>query len=84
MAITGQTLTLEEFLQLPEEKPALEYVAGTVRQKVSPEILHGLLQGVLFEWINRFAWPRKVATAAVELRVSFAGASHVPDVVVCL
>jgi Uma2 family endonuclease len=84
MAITGQALTLEEFLELPEEKPALEYVAGAVRQKVSPEILHGLLQGVLFEWINRFAWSRKLASAAIELRTTFGGASHVPDVAVCL
>jgi Uma2 family endonuclease len=83
MAITGQALNLADFLELPEEKPALEYVAGAVRQKVSPEIIHGLLQGVLFEWINRFGWPRKLATAAVELRTTFGGASHVPDVAVC-
>src|SRR5438034_11299606 len=84
MAITREGLTLEEFLELPEEKPALEYCAGTVRQKVSPEIQHGLLQTLLCQWINGFAWPRKLAVAVSELRTTFAGASHVPDVAVCL
>ena len=44
MAVAGRKLTLEEFLALPEEKPALEFVAGAVRQKVSPETQHSLLQ----------------------------------------
>ena len=83
MAITGQALTLEEFLELPDEKPALEYVAGAVRQKVSPEILHSLLQKILCQWIDAFALPRKLAISAPELRTTFAGASHVPDVSVC-
>src|SRR5438067_1792017 len=83
MAVARQGLTLQEFLELPEEKPALEYCAGAVRQKVAPEIQHGLLQGVLFEWINRFAWPRKLAVAVTELRTTYAGASRVPDVSVC-
>ncbi len=83
MATTRQALTLEEFLQLPEEKPALEFVAGAVRQKVSPEILHSLLQKVLCQWIDAYAVPRRLAVAAPELRTTFAGASHVPDVAVC-
>jgi Uma2 family endonuclease len=83
MATTRQGLTLDEFLVLPEEKPALEYRAGAVRQKVSPEIRHSVLQWVLCEWINRFALPRKLAVAVGELRTTFAGASHVPDVAVC-
>ena len=83
MAITQQGLTLAEFLELPEEKPALEYVAGAVRQKVSPEILHGLLQTLLCTWINHFTLPSRVAVAVSELRTRFGGASHVPDVAVC-
>jgi Uma2 family endonuclease len=83
MAITQQGLTLAEFLAMPEEKPALEYVAGAVRQKESPEIQHGFLQGLLFNWINGFALPRKVAVAVTELWTRFGGASHVPDVAVC-
>jgi Uma2 family endonuclease len=84
MALTREGLTLEEFLDLPEEKPALEFRAGRVRQKVSPEIQHGLLQALLCQWINVFAWPRKLAVAVSELRTTFGGASHVPDVAVCL
>jgi Uma2 family endonuclease len=83
MATTRQGLTLEAFLALPEEKPALEYRAGAVRQKEPPEIRHSLLQGILCEWINRFAVPRKLAVAVGELRTTFGGASHVPDVAVC-
>jgi hypothetical protein len=73
MAITQQGLTLEEFLALPEEKPALEYVAGAVRRKVSPEILHGLLQTMLCTWINGFAMPSRMAVAVSELRTRFGG-----------
>ncbi|HEY7067918.1 MAG TPA: Uma2 family endonuclease [Chloroflexota bacterium] len=83
MAITGQRLTLEEFLRLPEEKAALEYVAGAVRQKVSPEGLHSLLTKILCFWIDAFGVPRKLAVTFPEWRTIFAGAAHVPDVVVC-
>jgi Uma2 family endonuclease len=84
MTITRHSVTLEEFLELPEEKPALEFCAGTVRQKVSPETQHSLLQWILCQWINNFTWPRKLAVALAELRTVFAGASHVPDVAVCV
>jgi Uma2 family endonuclease len=83
MALTGQALTLEEFLELPEAKPALEYVAGAVRQKVSPEAQHSSLQTLLSEWINHVARRSKLAVALVEWRTIFAGEVHVPDVTVC-
>jgi Uma2 family endonuclease len=84
MTATRHGLTLEEFLSLAEEKPALEYRAGIVRQKVSPETQHSLLQWFLCRWINDLALARKLAVALAELRTVFAGASHVPDVAVCL
>jgi Uma2 family endonuclease len=84
MTATRHGLTLEEFLALPEEKPALEYCAGVVRQKVSPEMQHSVLQWLLCRWINDFTWPRKLAVALAELRTVLAGASHVPDIAVCL
>ena len=84
MAVTRRGLTLGEFLALPEEKPALEYCAGAVRQKVSPEAQHSVLQGLLFQWINNFARPRRLAVALIELRTTFGGHSRVPDVAVCL
>src|SRR5437868_5585497 len=82
MTITQQRLTLEEFLKLPEEKPALEYENGVITQKVSPKTKHGILQFSLAERINGFSVPQKLAYAIPELRTTFAGRSTVPDVAV--
>lgn len=80
MAITGRRLTLEEFLTLPEEKPALEYIDGEVAQKVSPKYRHIRLQFGFAELVNRVTIPRRIARAEPELRVNFGGRSVVPDV----
>ena len=53
MAIARQGLTLEEFLALPEEKPALEYHDGTVTQKVTPKPEHSGLQGELVIYLDQ-------------------------------
>jgi Uma2 family endonuclease len=82
MAITQQGLTLEEFLKLPEEEPALEFEDGLVIQKVSPKGKHSRLQVRLAERVNRFAEPGKLASAFTELRSTFGGHSYVPDVAV--
>jgi Uma2 family endonuclease len=74
------TLTLEEFLKLPERKPALEYDDEGVTQKVSPKGQHSSLQLELAELLNRPARRRKVARAFPELRFTFGGRSYVPDV----
>src|SRR5437870_3575677 len=80
MATVQQRLTLEEFLKLPEEEPALEYEDGEVTQKVSPRGRHSVLQGEFVQRVNTFGRPRKLARAFAELRVTFAGVSRVPDV----
>jgi Uma2 family endonuclease len=77
-----QGLTLEEFLALPEEKPALEYEDGVVTQKVSPKRRHGALQVEFAELVNAFARSRRLARAFTETRVVLRGRSYVPDVVV--
>jgi Uma2 family endonuclease len=82
MAITEQRLTLEEFMKLPEEKPALEFMDGMVTQKVSPQGLHSTLQARVIERINRFSEPLRLAFAFPELRTTFGGFSPVPDVAV--
>ncbi len=74
--------TLQAFLALPEQEPALEYEAGVVTQKVAPKARHSRLQYTVAEWFNRFGEPRKLALAFPELRTTFAGASLVPDVAV--
>ncbi len=80
MAVTSTPRTLEEFLKLPEEKPALEFADGVITQKVSPKGHHSILQAELIERINHAGLPGKRTRAFPELRVTFAGASYVPDV----
>jgi Uma2 family endonuclease len=80
VALAHRRLTLEEFLQLPEEKPALEYVGGIVRQKMSPKLRHSVLQTKLAQYINAVAEPSHVGLAMTEARATYAGESTVPDV----
>lgn len=80
MATMPKLRTLEEFLALPEEKPALEFQDGVVTKKVSPKGRHSALQFEIAEIFNRFARPLRLARAFPELRTTFAGASRVPDV----
>jgi Uma2 family endonuclease len=82
MAVISTPLTLEEFLRLPEDEPALEFADGVVSQKVSPKGRHGVLQFALAEHLNRRARRRKLAWAIPELRATFGGASYVPDIAV--
>ena len=83
MATTQRGLSLEEFLQLPDAEPALEYMNGTVTQKVAPKLQHGRLQLMLGEYLRRYAEPRGLAMVFTETRSTFAGSSPVPDVAVC-
>lgn len=80
MAVATGRLTLEEFLNIPEEEPPLEYTDGVVSPKVSPKGRHSALQTALIQWLNEGAYQRKTAWALTELRVTFAGASVVPDI----
>src|SRR5438132_11511945 len=85
MAITERRLTLDEFLALPEEEPALELEPdGTVTQKVSPKGQHSTLQSALLKLFDAFAEPKKLAKAFPELRFAIGRASNVPDVAVYL
>lgn len=82
MAVASKRLTLEQFLALPEEKPALEFADQVVTRKVSPKGKHSRLQTELAERLNQAGRPRKVALAFTELRTTFGGASRVPDIAV--
>ncbi|MEG3437406.1 Uma2 family endonuclease [Pannus brasiliensis CCIBt3594] len=77
-----QKLTLEDFLNLPETKPASEYIDGEIRQKPMPQGEHSTLQGELVTGINQVAKPQKIAYALPELRCTFGGRSIVPDIAV--
>ena len=41
---TQETLTLADFLELPETKPANEYIDGKIEQKLMPQGKHSILQ----------------------------------------
>ncbi len=77
-----QKLTLEEFLELPETKPASEYVNGEIEQKPMPQGEHSTLQIRLGTAINEVFLPKKLAHAFTELRCTFGGRSIVPDITV--
>ena len=80
--IPTKALTLEEFLQLPETKPASEYINGQVIQKPMPQGKHSKLQGRLVTTINQVVEEQRIALAFPELRCTFGGRSTVPDVAV--
>lgn len=80
--VPSKTLTLAEFLQHPETKPASEYISGQVIQKPMPQGKHSALQGELVSAINSVVRPERIARAFPELRCTFGGRSIVPDVAV--
>lgn len=78
----AQPLSLEAFLQLPETKPASEFLNGQVIQKPMPQGEHSILQGELVSRVNAVAKTAQTACAFPELRCVFGGAAIVPDVAV--
>jgi Uma2 family endonuclease len=82
MTIAGQRLTLDEFLRLPEEEPPLEYLDGEIRPKVPSGSSHcGRLIGELARHLDCDGSPADPLMAFVEVRVTFGGLSHIPDVI---
>ncbi|MBD2013792.1 Uma2 family endonuclease [Microcoleus sp. FACHB-53] len=79
---TDKAISLEEFLKLPETKPASEYINGEIIQKLIPKGKHSRLQFRLCETINNVAEPLHIASAFPELRCSFAIRSIVPEIAV--
>ncbi|MDG2992406.1 Uma2 family endonuclease [Candidatus Synechococcus calcipolaris G9] len=77
-------LTLENFLQLPETKPASEYIDGLIIQKPMPQGEHSVIQTELAPAINLAVKPKQTARAFTELRCTFGGRSTVPDIAVFL
>ncbi len=74
------TMTLEQFLDLPERKPALEYADGEVTRKVSPKAQHARLQSKMAEVFNRAGEPDRLGMAFTEARSTWDELSQVPDV----
>lgn len=82
IALEISTTSLESFLELPETKPASEYIDGQIYQKPMPQGKHSTLQAEMVMAINQRAKPQKLAYAFPELRCTFAKRSIVPDIAV--
>jgi Uma2 family endonuclease len=80
----AKTRSLEEFLELPETKPASEYIDSLIIQKPMPQGEHSAIQTELAAAINRILKSKKIARAFTELRCTFGGRSTVPDISVFL
>ena len=78
----SKTLTLAEFLQLPETKPASEYIDGQIILKPMPQGKHSAIQGELVPAINGVVKPQRIARAFPELRCTFGDRSILPDIAV--
>ena len=77
-----KTLTLEEFLTLPDTKPASEYINGQIIQKPVPQGEHSRIQNKLSSTIDAVIEPQKIGLSFPELRCNFAGCAIVPDIAV--
>jgi Uma2 family endonuclease len=74
------SLTLEKFLQLPETKPASEYIDGKIIQKPMPQGKHSTIQTEESAAINAILKPKRIARAFTELRCTFGERSVIPDI----
>ena len=81
-SVLSHETTLQDFLQLPETKPASEFIDGHIIQKPMPKGKHSRLPLSLCNHINAQAEEQKIAAAFPELRCSFGTRSIVPDVAV--
>lgn len=79
---TAPSLTLEEFLKLPETEPASEFIDGKIHQKPMPQRKHSRLQLKFCDAVNQVAETPHIALAFPELRCTFGGRSIVPDATV--
>ncbi|UIE39037.1 Uma2 family endonuclease [Leptodesmis sichuanensis] len=61
MTSTSAQITLKEFLQLSETKPASEYIEGEIIQKPMPKAKHSRLQAKLVDTINRVVEASQIA-----------------------
>jgi Uma2 family endonuclease len=80
--ITSNLITIEEFLKLPETKPASEFINGKIIQKPMPQGKHSRIQSKLIISLETLVNNQPSAIVFPELRCTFGGRSIVPDLVV--
>lgn len=80
--VTRTRLTLDEFLALPETEPGSEYFDGEVRQKVSPNLYHGILAARLAARFIAWVEHNEEAVVGVEVRhvATALNTAFLPDV----
>ena len=74
-----KTITLEEFLLLPETKPASEYIDGQIIQKPMPQGHHSIIQSQLGMELNLALGRQGIAIIFPELCCVFSDRAVVPD-----
>jgi Uma2 family endonuclease len=82
MAVTPKRMSLAEFLQQPEVKPARELRHGMVSQKMSPSGPHSSIQIWLGHRIEGFTELTGTGRAFTEARLLLGEDTYVPDLVV--
>jgi Uma2 family endonuclease len=78
----AKPISIDEFLRLPETKPASEYIDGQIIQKPMPQGQHSRIQQKLTSVINAAIEDEHIALALPELRCTFDGRSIIPDIAV--
>jgi Uma2 family endonuclease len=78
----SKLITLDQFLELPETKPASEYIDGQIIEKPMPQGKHSVIQEEFTAAINAIVKRGKIARAFPELRCTFGGRSTIPDIAV--
>ncbi|MCC5643660.1 Uma2 family endonuclease [Nostoc sp. CHAB 5824] len=73
---TPSSLTLEEFLKLPETKPVSEFIDGRIYQKPMPQGKHSRLQLKFCDGVNQVAESSQIALAFPELRCTYPAVSR--------
>ncbi|MEX1103849.1 MAG: Uma2 family endonuclease, partial [Dehalococcoidia bacterium] len=66
--MTTRTLTLDEFLELPETEPPSEFIRGEVIQKVAPSPMHAFLVVQIVSRLERYLNESKEAVVFTEAR----------------
>jgi Uma2 family endonuclease len=82
MTVAPKTLTLKQFLKLPEQEPPLEFEEGRIIQKVSPKGRHSALQFGLAKLFDGAQGINGIVRVLPELRSTFGGRSYVPDLAI--
>ena len=77
---TSSHIDLNEFLKLPDTKPASEFIDGKIIQKTMPQGEHSRIQGKLYTAINEVAETSRIACAFTELRCLCGQNVVVPDI----